>query len=360
MSTFYKIYIPFFMLMICTSMLAQKTSSKTINKTYKLTNSGELYLENKYGNININGWDKEEIQITIDIEVTNKKSDDADEILDRIQPKFRTTDNYANVISEITEKSTSFFAKYFNKINPLDIEKSNISINYTINLPANADIEIINKFGDIILNNWTGKLQVAQKHGDIWINESISNADIDLKYGKLKTKSIDYGRIDLKNGNIELDKAKYLSLKTSGTTIKINRIDKLDFTSNKDDAEFNYIGETKADLKFSSVLIREIDNDAFFNTKITDLEVSSINEPDSKIEINQVSSDITVNISNISFVFESYLEQGVLKLPKSFKEIDTNIIDDGKKIREITASYGNIKKGIFSVTGKKGTITLTE
>lgn len=360
MNTSYNIYMLFFTLMVSTVMSSQKTLSKNINKTFDLTNTGELFLDNKYGDIIINGWEKDEIKISIKIEANNKKNDTPKELLDRIKPNFRVANNHINIVSEITERNTSIFSKYFKKANPFDLDKNNISINYTINLPTNATIEIINKFGDIILNDWTGKLKTTLKHGDIWITESIDNAEIDIKYGKLKTKSISSASITIKNGNIELDEAKYLNLKSNGSNIRINKVDKLDFISNKDDATFNYIHNIYGNLKFSSILIKELNKKINLTTKITDVDILKINQPNTSIKLNQTSSNININIEGLSFDFDATLEQGTLKLPKSFKNIETNMTDERNKIREIKASYGTTKSGSFSLTGKKGTITLIE
>ena len=72
--------------------LAQEKVSKDISKTYPFTNAGELHLENKYGNINIYGWVKNEVSITVNITVTDKKRENAQELLNRIKPVIRHSD----------------------------------------------------------------------------------------------------------------------------------------------------------------------------------------------------------------------------------------------------------------------------
>ena len=52
------------------------------------------------------------------------------------------------------------------------------------------------------------------------------------------------------------------------------------------------------------------------------------------------------------------LEKELCKITDN--NIETNVIDERHKIREIKASYGKDKLGSFSLTGKKGIISLTE
>ncbi len=93
---------------------------------------------------------------------------------------------------------------------------------------------------------------------------------------------------------------------------------------------------------------------------VAELKVLRISNLDATVDINQESSDIQINIENLSFKFNAVLEQGLLRLPKTFSNIESNVIDKGKRIREINAMYGNSPSGLFSFTGKKGIIILEE
>ncbi len=62
----------------CTT--AQVKVSKQVSETYSMTNAGELHLENKYGNINLFGWDKDELSVVIDIVIDHKKKDNAQDL----------------------------------------------------------------------------------------------------------------------------------------------------------------------------------------------------------------------------------------------------------------------------------------
>ena len=90
------------------------------------------------------------------------------------------------------------------------------------------------------------------------------------------------------------------------------------------------------------------------------MELAATNKPDAVVTINQESSDLNLNISNLSFKLDATLEQGLLRLPKTFSNINTKMLDKGKRIREINAIYGKVALGAFVFTGKKGIITLKE
>lgn len=360
MFTLYKKIVIIAFLAVSVSIQAQETLTKKIEKTFKLTNTGELHLDNKYGNVTINGWDENKATVTIAIKVTNKKKENAKTLIDRIEANIRTSSNYVSVVSEISEKNTSFFSRYFNKVNPFEFDKGNVEINYTIYLPINAEIDVTNKFGDVIIDNWTGKLKANVEHGDLWINDNVTNANIDMKFGKLRSKSIAYGTINLKNGSIDIENSKDLLLNTSGTNIEIDSVTDLEIKSSKDEITIESLDNIKGELKFSNVKINTVEDKIVLIMNVSELRVSKITNTTPILDINQESSEVHISITDLSFNFKANLEEGLLRLPKSFSDIKSNMLDKSKRIREITGKYGKPTTGTFTFTGRKGAIVLDE
>lgn len=340
--------------------MAQSERSKQWEKSYDLPTSGTVQIENKYGDVIINGWDKDELKVSIAIKVTHRKDENAKKLLDRIRPKVTMAGDFIRVTSEIMDRSSSVFSRYFNKANPFDFDKSNIQIDYEVYMPVNAELNITNKFGDVIIGNWNGDLEADVQHGDIWINEDISTAKIDMRFGKLNCGKIGYGNIKMSNGGIDIENAQKLKIISSGSEIKLDEVSNLELYSSKDEVNLFKIGSLRGDFKFSNVDINNISDEMFLTLRIAEVEIHHFLKPNPEINIVQESSDINMNISGLSFDFSATLEQGLLRVPKSFSGIKTNVTNAGKKIRDITASYGSGTPGDFSINGIKGVIVLTD
>ncbi len=360
--TFYKyLFVIPILLLPLHSICAQEKVSKDIEKTFPLTNAGELHLENKYGNVIINGWDEKTIQITIDIQVIKKKKEDAEELLKRIHPVINETEDFVSISSVIEDKSNSLLSRFFNKANPFDFDKGNIQIDYTVYLPFNAEINIINKFGDIIISEWNGKLKANVQHGDMWINKDLNNANIEMKFGKLKTKSITYGNIRFKNGEIDIEESKDLKISSSGTTIQIEHVTSLEIYSSKDKITIEKTGSIQGELMFSNMNLTTVYENIHLTMEVADFRVTKIEKTNASVIIDQESSELNINVTGLAIDFNASLEQGLLRIPKSFSNIKTDIIDKRKRIRDISATYGNGSLvGKFQITGKKGVIILKE
>lgn len=360
MSMYYKKVILLTCLIAGFSMFSQVKLKKQVKETFNMTNAGELYIDNKYGDVTINGWEENSISVVIDIVVTNKKKDNAKSLLERIVPRIKSTTDFIEIVSEISEKRTSVFSRYFNKVNPFDFDKSNVDINYTIYMPTHAEINVINKFGDVVLDNWKGKLKANIQHGDLWINESLTNGNVDIKYGSLRAKSLDYATVYIKNGRFDADSSKKLVLKSDGSTVDLLKVESLELYSSKDKINIKHINNLDGELHFTNMVIDTINSSVNLDMKIAELRVNSIKEVDAKVIIAQESSEISININGISFEFNAILEQGVLRLPKTSNNVNTELLDKGKRIRKISASYGDSLKGEFNLKGRKGIITLKE
>lgn len=347
-------------LVISTSVTAQEKVSKKITKSYAITNAGKLHLENKYGNINVTGWDKNEVSIEISITANHRKRENAEELLKRIQPIIRESENFASIQYHIEEKNSGWFARLIEETNPFDFDKSNLKIDYTVYMPSKAELKVTNTFGDVLIEDWSGKLSALVEHGDVWISESLNKADITMRYGKLRAKNINYGSLDLRNGGLDMENATSLRINSSGTDMVLNAINSLELYSNKDEIKVEEIGNIYGTLRFSGVVIDRLETAVDMTMKIADFRVSHILDPNASIAIEQESSEISLNISNFSHRFEATLEQGLVRLPKSFKDIDSKMLDNGKKLREIKATYGKSKEGKISITGKKGVVLLKE
>lgn len=361
MDTLYKKLLLFSVAIFLGQLLAaQEKVSKQISKEFPMTNAGKLRLENKYGDIKLYGWEKDKIAISIAIRATHRKKENAEDLLKRIKPKLTNSNNFVDVTYEIAEKSDGFFAKYFNKANPFDFDRSNIQIDYTIYMPKNAEMDLTNTFGDVFIEDWKGKLRATIEHGDLWINENLSKADVDMKYGKLRAKSMDYAAIRIKNGNLDMTDSKSLRINSSGSDITLNKVTSLEIYSSKDEVDIEEVGTVYGTLKFTNVAISELRKDIDLTMKIADFRVDAILDPKAIIAINQESSEVSLIITNFPHHFNATLEEGLVRLPKSFTNIDSKMLDKGKRMREINATYGKKPIGKILITGSKGVVLLKE
>ncbi len=348
------------LLFLFCSVQGQERIIKSIDKSFPFSQAGKIRIQNEYGHLAIQSWEKDSLMVLVDIKVTHKKKENAQNLMDRVSPIIEASSNYVNIRTEILERSQSFFSKYIIQETPLDFGRGNLEINYTIYLPARASLDIDNKFGDVVLEGWRGNLKALIEHGDVFLGQEIGQIDLNMAYGKIKGRTVNYGSIELKNGSLDLQKMQKLRLKSQGSTVSITSVDELELFSNKDGIDIDSLKSITGELKFTTLEVDKIDASADMEMKISDFTVNKIQKEDASIVLKQEDSEIKLNISGISFTFDALLEEGLIRIPKTFQDIHTMVVDRVRKIREIEATYGKKRNGRISIQGSKGVIILKE
>ena len=205
---------------------------RKINKSFQISKEAQLQVSNKYGNITIVTWNKNEINFDIQIVGKADRADDAQKLADRADIKFSQT---GNMVSAET---------IFSEIKNIRGNQST-EVNYTISLPESVSMDLNNKYGNIQLENTSQKFTCNVKYGNLWANLLTGKSSIDCKYGNIKAVQITTGNITLGYGNLSVDKADDLIVSTSYSKVKIGSINKLDATSKYDNYDMGTVGSMK-------------------------------------------------------------------------------------------------------------------
>lgn len=360
MYTYYKKFIVLIVAIGLSQTSMSQIISKTIEKEIPIAKDGTFNIDNKYGTVEINGWDNNNLEITMNVQVFDKNEEEALNLLERIQPEIKIVGDLIYISTTVLEKKDNAFSRYFSKANPLKLNKNNVQIDFTINIPKSITSNVTNKFGDVIIDGLDRNLTAIVQHGDIWINTDMSNANINLKFGKLKANTISTAFLELKNAELNIKSTENLSLITNGSIIKIKEVIQLNINSNKDDIRISNLDKIEGEIKFSTIQIESLSSFINVNLKVTDFSIDQIKNPEATIIIDQESSEIDINIKGTAIKFNAHLTEGVLRIPKTFNNVKSDMLDKGKKIRRISATYGANPSGKVSVRGYKGNIIIKE
>lgn len=361
MATLYKTMLWMAMMLFMVQIgSSQEYVSKTVERSFPLNGKGELLLENKYGTINVTGWNQNKVSVKVDIKVNHRKKDAADDLLQRINPVIKSNSSSISIVSEISNKNTGWFADFFNRNNPIDVDRSRVQIDYEVFLPKGAKLKVSNRFGDVVLDDWSGELNSLIEHGDLWVSEDLNRAAIVLKFGKVKARNLNYASFDLKNGELDMLDSKSLRLNSSGTEMKLGHINSLEIYSSKDDITVEEAGTIYGSLKFSTIQLNRLSQNVDLSMKIADFRIQKITDTGADLNIEQESSEILIGVTKFPHRFDATLEQGVVRLPRSYKNVDSKLLDKGKRLREIRATFGNDPKGRITINGMKGIVTINE
>jgi hypothetical protein len=139
------------------SLTAQEVS-KEFHKEFKAGVSTTLDIRNRYGDVVIQSWDKD--QVVIDVKVTVELSDKsrAEKLMSYIDVQFSEAENLITAKTVIDDK--------FN-FSGWGSGSRKFSIDYTVRMPVGANLSLSNKYGDSDIDELRGLVNISVQYGDL-------------------------------------------------------------------------------------------------------------------------------------------------------------------------------------------------
>jgi hypothetical protein len=296
-------------LLLNISLIAQEVS-KEFHKEYKADKNTTLDLNNRYGDVVITAWDKD--QVVIDVKVTVKHPDKAkaEKYLSMIDVQFSEEPNLIKARTVI-EDNFNFSGWGSSR---------EFKINYTVRMPYESNLTLANRYGNTDIDEIRGLVNIDIKYGGIEIDK--------LTRGNEKP----INRLSVAYGKGSIDEAGWLDLYVRYTsTLTVNRSQALLLDSRYSKLKLGETSSIVGDAKYDTYSIDKINN------------------------LVLMSGYTTVNISELSKKLNyegSYGSLTVTDVPAGFESLDVNVRYSGVRlgINETAsykldgeASYGEIK-----------------
>jgi hypothetical protein len=208
---------------------------KTYTKTYPLSANEKVTLDNQFGELRIQTWNKNEILVKVDVTVQAHDEDAAEDLLKRItitDGRDKEGVAFKTTIAKVEKKG---------KVNEKNSQE--IKINYQVFLPQQQPLVARNQFGPIILPDYRGLLKLDSQFGEVNAGYLSNVESIKLKFGSAQIAKITKGDINSEFSTLAIDevagdlrgnlqntttllglgtKLKKLQLKTSYSEVNLN------------------------------------------------------------------------------------------------------------------------------------------
>lgn len=300
MKIMYK-YIVAFALFIAPSIMnasdTDNEKSRKIEKAYPISSTTYVEIENKYGDIEIEIWDKDSIRFDIEIIAHSDKEEDLDEMLDLIKVDMKANTSYVLVATNWIDEINAF-KKGMMKFNQKVASKKRYEVKYKVRMPDGIDLSLNNQFGNIFLPSYTGKLEIDISYGDLRAHNLENVKRLTSKSGKVKIKELNYGRVNLSSSkSFHIEKCIELELESSSSEISIDQINTLSLISSHDDVSIENVKVLTGSFSMSDVVVNSIATKMQTAFKYGSIQVKSIDPNSERIKIDASKTDITLNYS---------------------------------------------------------------
>jgi hypothetical protein len=166
--------------------------NKSFSKSYSLS-SDKVSIQNSFGSVEIKTWSKNEVKVDVAIEVSSNVETLAQKIIDGISIN---SGNSNGVWFKTENKGT----------NNNNGEKSTMSIDYVVYLPASNPLKVSNEFGKTIIPDYSGEVDLTSKFGSLTTGTLSNNKSISVEFGKANLGSVTNGNVSVKYSKAEIAK----------------------------------------------------------------------------------------------------------------------------------------------------------
>lgn len=315
----------------------EAVKTKSVNKTFSVNNDGELAIENRYGEITVTHWNRNEVAIKVEIESRAANDQTAQANLDRISIEMRQIGNKISAETQFAKsqqnhQNISYQIRYFVQM-PAQL-KAELSQKYgNINLPAkdNHEMEIEVKYGNLKGGDFVGKLALEAKYSNTTLG-NLKDAVLDIAYA----------------GDVEIGNAEKLMIEARYSGLKAQTVKKLQLESKYSNFKIEEVDDAEIEAKYGDGSINRLKNSLKMEEfDYSNLKVKEIGKAFKEVRISARYSNVKLDIpATASFKVDADgLKYGSCKL-SGFKLSEDEI---GKETHRCTVNGG--KQGLIRFNG---------
>jgi len=322
-------------------LFAQDEFKKEFGKQFKVNESTVVQLVNKYGDMNIENWNENTVDIKVVVRVKTSNKSKADNALSKITIGFKQEGDLVSAITQINES----------------INNTDFSIDYTVKMPKKINVDLSNQYGNLFLDEVNGFATINVKYGNFTIN----------KLGREQEKPTNYIGVGYSSGVCNINECGWLKLESGYSKVSIGSATALiigsKYSSIKIKSCKSIVTESKYDHPFKVGYVKNfVCTGAYSNFEITKLY--NMLEADIKysdFEVLEVDKDfdlikLKLRYGKASFVIPQ-LPGYDLKAESAYGSVN---FPDNKKINKVVDQTESSIWGIIGTNPKAKVIIDTK
>lgn len=319
------------LLLLSFSVWAIEEVKRTITKEFPVSANDEVMVNNKYGNLTISEWGKKEVAFTVEITGKGEKAKTAQEMADRVSIEFNK--NGKKISAETVFKDKNF-----------SCHNCGTTIHYTINVPTDVYLNLINKYGHITMNRTDRSFRCDLKYGNLTANQLLGESNtIQVKYGNADIDEAYDIDLEIKYGNLDLGKAKTLKYASGYSNSRIGSVDQIELDSKYDNFKIKHLGNLRMSTGYSNFDIGEL-KESFI---VSDIKYGKVNIDDIAADFSEISIDAAYTTIRLAITSRHNFQA---KLYNRYGNIKTN----GLTFNNVTLNDDRHDRYAQSIAGTVG------
>jgi hypothetical protein len=166
---------------------------KTYSKTYTVSGNDKITLDNRFGELKISTWDKNEVKVDVTITAEAGTDERAQAILDAISIEDGKSGNGVYFKTKIDNRDNDKKDERWQKG-----EKQRFNIDYNVYMPARNPLHASNEFGATTIGDFSGEATLNSKFGSLTAGKITNAKKINVEFGQATIASVNNGDLNIK------------------------------------------------------------------------------------------------------------------------------------------------------------------
>lgn len=254
-------FLLFLPLLISISVSAQEVT-KEFHKEFAAGDNTTLQISNKYGDVIINSWDKDQIVIDVKVTVELPNREKAQKLIDYINVEFSENGNVVSAKTVIDDK--------FN-FSGWGSGSRKFSIDYNVSMPVEAALALSNRYGNSDIDELHGLVNLDIKYGNLTAGKLTRGnvkplSKLNIAYGKGEIEEA--GWLDLYMryiGSMEISKSQALLVDSKYSKLNLGETSSLVGESRYDNLQIENINNLVLENGYTEVNIGTLSKKLDYN-----------------------------------------------------------------------------------------------
>ncbi len=332
-------------------------ASKSFSELFTLTDTGSLEVENRYGNIDIMNWEKNEISVEVEVTVAHPERDVAEKQLSYINIEFSRQGNDVRAVTIIDQRVREQWLRWFSS----GRDETRITVNYTIYVPAETGLRIANRYGNIFINEALGHTFIDLRYGNLQANSIIRDntrplSEINLAYSTKATISeADWLQVNLRYSDLSVTRCRALVVTSSYSKIRVDQASSIVTESRYGEFSLGNINNFVAESAYTNYTINQIGSTLDVQSRYGNVRIGNMPAGFSKLRFDSSYGNLRAGIdSDASYKISASGSYGSVNVPsgnrinRTTRGSSFNIsgivgeAESPEAVVEISTRYGNV------------------
>ncbi len=339
--------------LISLSISAQEVS-KQFHKEFT-AGSKTLNISNRYGDVTIESWDKDQIIIDVKVTVEMPNKEKAQRLLDLIDVQFNEGSDEISAKTIIDDK--------FNFTGWGDSRR--FSIDYTVKMPVKTDLTLSNKYGNTEIDELQGLTNLDIRYGNLTAGK-LTRGNVkplnrlSLAYGKGSIEET--GWLDLNEryvGSMEIAKSQAILLDSKYSKLQLGETSSMVGESKYDNIRIENINNLVLENGYTEVNIGELTKKLTYNGSYGSFSIDRIPEGFESLDVDTRYMGVRLGIEYAaSYKLQAKVSYGGLKYNEDNFRNQRRIVENNS--HEVSGTVGKEENpaSTVNVTSSYGTVRL--